>query len=304
MPMRALLLIVSMLLCGPLWAQAGRPISPNPAAPTPENPTLAKQQATPPMQVTIVRAAGAACGTSCPEWIAAQGRIDKDTPQRFRRVLAQLGHRKLPILIDSPGGSVDEALAIGRLIRARGLDIAVTRTDLHTCQPGETACQRLVAGGIRLGQPQPAQSKCASSCAFILAGGVNRHVGDGAVVGVHQVTSFQTRIKVLRTYRIETRREWGVPVERVKRLISEKRIGESTRLVDTKQSDYAKIARYFTEMGIGDDVMRSLRATPRTEIHWFTPAELTASALATHRSDGAQLLSGPIASEAAAIPQR
>jgi hypothetical protein len=243
-----------------------------------------------PMTVEIVRSADPNCGTTCPEWIAAQGRIDPTTPVRFRKVLSKLGSRKLPILIDSPGGSVDESLAIGRMIRAKGLAIAVTKTELVTCAPADTACRKLEAGGIRLGHARPMLSKCASSCAFLLAGGARRHVGTGAFVGVHQITSFQTRVKVLRTYRLETRREWGVPVETVKTLVSEKRLSQSTRQTETKETDYIKIAKYFTEMGVGPDVMRVLRATPATQVYWLSRTELQATALATDSTDGTQLL--------------
>src|SRR5262249_16838940 len=63
------------------------------------------------------------CEPSCAQGIAAHGQITKDTPVRFRRVFEALGQKKLPIFISSPGGSVLAALAIGRDIRKRGLDV-------------------------------------------------------------------------------------------------------------------------------------------------------------------------------------
>lgn len=246
------------------------------------------------MQVHIVRSADPGCEPTCAEWIAAQGRIDATTLGQFKKVLSQLGKRQLPILIDSAGGAVDEALAIGRLIRAKGLDVAVTKTELTPCAPADTGCRKSKANGALLGRPKAHLSKCASSCAFVLAGGKRRYVGPATFVGVHQITSFETRVKVLRTYRVETRREWGIPVATTKTLVSEKRIAEKTTLTPTKETDYQKIARYFAEMGVGEGVMRALLVTPSTSIHWFSRAELVATSMATELMDGQQLVTGVV----------
>jgi hypothetical protein len=61
------------------------------------------------------------------------------------------------VLLDSPGGSVRDAIAIGQAIRATGVDTAL--------EPGAI---------------------CLSACPYMLAGGVARTVADGASVGVHQ----------------------------------------------------------------------------------------------------------------------
>ena len=62
------------------------------------------------------------------------------------------------IYINSPGGSVEDALVIGRLIRENGFNTAV----------GDGAL-------------------CGSSCPLVLAGGVDRIVSHNAAVGVHQI---------------------------------------------------------------------------------------------------------------------
>lgn len=62
------------------------------------------------------------------------------------------------VALNSPGGSVEDALVIGRLIRESGFDTAV----------GDGAL-------------------CGSSCPLVLAGGVRRIVSDSAAVGVHQI---------------------------------------------------------------------------------------------------------------------
>ena len=71
------------------------------------------------------------------------------------------------ILLSSPGGNVDTALALGRTIRAHGFDTAVGRLAAD--------------GGI-------APSYCASACVFVYAGGVDRRDIVGSRLGVHRFT--------------------------------------------------------------------------------------------------------------------
>ncbi|TIU85827.1 MAG: hypothetical protein E5W03_09965, partial [Mesorhizobium sp.] len=89
----------------------------------------------PSMQFAFVRSNAPGCEPTCPEWISAEGAIQADTPALFRRVLKILNGRKLPIVVNSPGGDVNAALTLGRLIRKNKLDIAV----------GKTQCDRSVS---------------------------------------------------------------------------------------------------------------------------------------------------------------
>jgi len=243
-----------------------------------------------PMQVVIARSAAADCEPQCLEWIAAQGMIDASTPRQFKKVLAALGQRRLPILIDSAGGSVDDALAIGRMIRAKGLDVIVTQTLFKTCDKADAACNKLKRRDIHLALPHARLSKCASSCAFVLAAGTRRYVGDRTFVGLHQVASFNIRAQVLRTYRITTQYQWGVPVQQQKSLISEKKISETKQAVQTKESTYQRITAYFVEMGISQSVMPILLSTPNSSIRWLRHPELQSTGLATDFVNGEQLL--------------
>jgi hypothetical protein len=61
------------------------------------------------------------------------------------------------VVLESPGGSVSDALEMGRLIRGKKL-----------------------ATEIESGR------YCASSCPLVFAGGVERRAGDKAAIGVHQ----------------------------------------------------------------------------------------------------------------------
>ncbi len=246
-----------------------------------------------PMQVVIARSADAGCEPQCLEWISAQGMIDASTPRQFKKVLAALGKRKLPILIDSAGGSVNEALEVGRMIRAKGLDVVVTKTLFKPCEKLDTACKQLKAREVHPALPQARLSRCASSCVFVLAAGSRRYVGAPALVGLHQIASFSVHSKVLRTYRILTRYQYGVPVQQQKSLVSEKKIAETKQAKPTPDTVYEKIAAYFVEMGIGEGVMPILMSTPNASIRWLRSNELTSTRLATDFLSGEQLLLAP-----------
>ena len=92
------------------------------------------------MRFVRVVSAAASCQPNCPEWVSAEGQIDVGTAQVFARFIAGLGGRRLPILISSPGGSTSDAMAMGRLIRAQHLVVAVARTNLSPCPNGVANC--------------------------------------------------------------------------------------------------------------------------------------------------------------------
>jgi hypothetical protein len=242
------------------------------------------------MKVTVVRSAGAGCQPVCAEWIAAQGQIDESTPEEFRRVFARLGSRKLPILIDSIGGEVDAALAIGRMIRGRGLDIFVTRTVIEPCTATANECRTLDANSIESGRPEARISKCASACAFLLAGGVRRYVGAWTLVGLHEIKAISTLRLIRQHYRLERRTTPDGQTAPQKRIIKEELLKVETREGPAEERTYRKIARYFAEMGIAPAIMPIMRAAPNTTIHWLKVAELKTTGLATDFINGEQYL--------------
>jgi hypothetical protein len=81
----------------------------------------------PPMQFRLIQAGGD-CTEICPEWISAEGYIDRKAASRFRDLLLKVKDRRLPVVVDSPGGDPRPAMAIGKMIRSRQLDIIVART--------------------------------------------------------------------------------------------------------------------------------------------------------------------------------
>lgn len=252
-----------------------------------------------PMTFTHVRSSDPGCenlaatrsaaGTTCLDWIAADGTIDQSSPHRLKRVLARLKGRKLPVFINSPGGSVDDSIELARIIRAKGLDVVVARTELVACTPRDKTCNDLKARNTRLGTPARL-ARCASSCPFALAGGVRRMVGPGAYVGLHQAATYRVLTRVMRTYRTVPRYEFGIPIGTTRKLVSEKPIALKIEPIATRPETYDKIEANFVAMGVSRAIMAPMLATPNSEMRWLTIGEVGQFRLATDRLSGAELV--------------
>jgi hypothetical protein len=90
--------------------------------------------------------------------LMATGTITPGSSDAFAAEIERRGDYVKTVVLNSPGGSVGDALAIGKLIRDRKLNTEVE-----------------------------AGKYCASSCPLAFAGGVERRAGDKAAIGVHQV---------------------------------------------------------------------------------------------------------------------
>ena len=86
------------------------------------------------------------------------GTIDPGSSERFAQQVTDYGDYIKSVALDSPGGSVIDALAIGKLIRDKGFTTSVARGAL-----------------------------CASSCPLVFAGGKERLANEGSAIGVHQI---------------------------------------------------------------------------------------------------------------------
>jgi len=240
-----------------------------------------KSRAAPAMEAVVVRSAAKECQPDCPEWIAAQGMITPETAASFKKVLSRLDGRRLPVLVDSLGGSVPDAYEIGRLIRAKGLSVAVAETEFLPCPGAAEACDRMKSEGVRFGTPHDLNAKCVSACPFLLAAGTRRAVGKNSYVGVHEFASYKTTIRILRKYRVTTTPSFFGPAKQTKTLISEKKVGESTERVATTRRSYDKAKTYFVEMGVSESIMALVHKAPFESIHVLTPDELAATGIAT-----------------------
>ncbi len=90
--------------------------------------------------------------------LLAEGTIDPGAAGRFAEEIEARGEYVKTVQLNSPGGSVDDAIAMSKLIRDRKLETKVVSRAL-----------------------------CASSCPIAFAGGAERIAEKDAVIGVHQV---------------------------------------------------------------------------------------------------------------------
>lgn len=222
-----------------------------------------------PMTVAIVQGAWSRCEPDCPRWIVADGDIAESTPADFRRVLKQAGKMKLPVLINSPGGSVEKAMEIGRMLRKAGLVVAVAETSFVGCAPGDKTCKLPPEkNGVYSGQAVTWLGFCASACPLILAGGVTRYAHSNTVVGVHQFHNFWSgeRIRYRETYRIEN----GKKKVLSRKVVSRKYTSRESYGID--KPTRRKLVAYLTEMGVSTDLVAEMEKAPFTSLNELAPS--------------------------------
>jgi hypothetical protein len=148
---------------------------------------------------------------------SAVGRIEPGTAADFDKFLDQAGSSIKTIWFLSPGGSVTDAISMGRSIRKRALNTAVADNGY-----------------------------CASSCPLAFAGGVARHAGRHALIGVHQI--------------------YAIPV------------GTETWHdgISAAQRISAQCEDYLVSMGIDPGAWIKAMQTPKERLYIFRPEELKA----------------------------
>jgi hypothetical protein len=95
--------------------------------------------------------------------LMATGTITPGISERFAAEISKRGDYIRTVVLNSPGGSVTDALAMGRLIR-----------------------ENKFATEVEAGK------YCASSCPLVFAGGLERRAGDKATIGVHQIAALSS----------------------------------------------------------------------------------------------------------------
>ncbi|MCP3477546.1 hypothetical protein NLM33_46150 [Bradyrhizobium sp. CCGUVB1N3] len=115
-----------------------------------------------------------ACEPNCRGWVSAVGIITADTPKDFEDFARgrQLGGAT--VVLDSSGGSVNDAISLGRRFRNLGLLTTV----------GTSVQNR---GGLGARPAVAPEAYCESMCVFLLLAGKTRYVPEAAHVRVHQI---------------------------------------------------------------------------------------------------------------------
>jgi len=179
------------------------------------------------------------CGSQCRTLISASGAITSDTPVQFHTFAAGRDLNGATMVLDSDGGSVLGAMALGRQIRALKLATTVGRVKDLPANPQEPRRATLSP-----------RADCESMCAFVLLAGVQRAVPSEARVMVHQIWLGDRRDD-------PTAAHYSA---------------EDLVLV---QRDIGRLARYAAEMGGGIELLSlALRIPPWEPMHALTREEL------------------------------
>ena len=202
-----------------------------------------------------------ACGASCRLLVSASGMITADTPRDFDDFVRAHNVRGATVVLDSKGGSVLGAIALGRAIR--GLSLATTVGRVRE-QPGRD-------GAMHRAWVWP-RGECQSMCPFVLLGGVKRYIPPEARVLVHQIW-------------LGDRRDDAAAANYT---------AEDLVLV---QRDIGRLVQYTLDMGGGAELLEvALRIPPWEPMRMLSRDELRRTRLDTSQERVTQAPAAPVSS--------
>jgi hypothetical protein len=185
-----------------------------------------------------------ACGANCRGWISAVGIVTADSPKDFDDFARghQLGGAT--VVLDSSGGSVNDAIALGRRFRGLGVLTTVGTSVVNHSAQGDRASVT-------------PEAYCESMCVFLLLSGKARYVPEAAHVRVHQI--------------------WMGD-----RADDAKAASYTAQDMMIVERDIGRLAKYTFDMGgAGDLLALSLSVPPWEDLHELSRAELRLTNLVT-----------------------
>jgi hypothetical protein len=182
-----------------------------------------------------------ACQPDCKGWVSAVGIVTADSPRAFDEFAKDRQLSGATIVLDSSGGSVNDAIALGRRFRSLG---ALTTVGATVRTQGERA--RVVP-----------EAYCESMCVFLLLAGKTRYVPPSAHVRVHQIWMGD---------RADDAKAASYTAQDM--MIVERDIGRLAKYT-------------FDMGGTGDLLSLALSVPPWEDLHKLSPAELRLANLIT-----------------------
>jgi hypothetical protein len=141
------------------------------------------------MQYYVVKGSADACGRGCDRWIQLEGQIDGGAAARLRRFFVKLRDRNMPLYFYSPGGNLDQAIAMGTLLHEKPAIARVGRTILADCgfeAQDSDVCLKLKQSGRELhGELATRGVLCGSACPYLMLGASTREIAPDAALAVH-----------------------------------------------------------------------------------------------------------------------
>ena len=185
-----------------------------------------------------------ACQPNCRGWISAVGIVTAETPSDFDAFARDHQLKAETVVLDSSGGSVNDAIALGRRFRALEMFTTVGVSVLTPSARGERA------------HVSP-EAYCESMCVFLLLSGKSRYVPEQAHVRVHQI--------------------WMGD-----RADNARAASYSADDLMTVERDIGRLAKYTFDMGgAGDLLSLSLNVPPWEDLHELSREELRVTNLIT-----------------------
>ena len=183
-----------------------------------------------------------ACEPNC-GWVSAVGIVTGDSPKAFDEFAREHDLNGATIVLDSSGGSVNDAITLGR--RFRGLKM---RTTVGTSLRASRGSDR----------PRVApEAYCESMCVFLLLSGTTRYVPEAAHVRVHQI--------------------WMGD-----RADDAKAASYTAQDLMIVERDIGRLAKYTFDMGgAGDLLSLALNVPPWEDLHELSPNELRLTNIVT-----------------------
>ena len=238
MKFRALFLLALSLMSGELCAK-----------PIPAIPGFA-----PRLIIYLAKGPADSCGPGCDRWIAIEGNVDQDAASRIRRFLREIKDTQRPIYLHSPGGVVEPAYMIGRLLRNRKAVARVGQTVVAACSAGtqvDDACLKIKTSGDEVqAEIVTRRAMCNSACGYLFLGATTREVAPDAAMGVHNS-------KLTMVFH-------GHP--------SAQQIADFTEL-STARADRER-ASFIQSMGISHELNNLIRTVKFESMHTLTRPEL------------------------------
>jgi len=185
-----------------------------------------------------------ACQPDCRGWVSAVGIVTENTPRDFDEFSRgrQLGGTT--IVLDSSGGSVNDAIALGR--RWRNLGVLTTVGISAQTNTEQSAPANMAHAAF-----------CESMCVFLLLSGKTRYVPEAAHIRVHQI--------------------WLGD-----RVTDAKTATYSADDLTLVERDIGRLAKYTFDMGgTGDLLSLSLNVPPWKDLHELSREELRRTNLVT-----------------------
>jgi len=184
------------------------------------------------------------CQPNCQGWVSAVGIVTSDSPRDFEEFARGRELTGATIVLDSSGGSVNDAIMLGRRWRDLGVRTTVgISVQNHDSQGYHTRVMP--------------EAYCESMCVFLLLSGKTRYVPENAHVRVHQI--------------------WMGD-----RADDAKAASYSAQDLMIVERDVGRLAKYTFDMGgAGDLLSLALSVPPWEELHELSRDELRLTNLVT-----------------------